>query len=75
MISPIETDDIYVKVYDPEKKKVIATYDSYAQAARKLGLTDKVIYNACANKTRRFSPFLNKEVAIRISAKPKTEIK
>lgn len=75
MKSPIEADDIYVKVYDPEKKEVIATYDSYAQAARKLGLTDKVVNNACSSKTRRFSPFLNKEVAIRISAKPKTEIK
>lgn len=75
MKSPIVADDIYVKVYDPEKKEVIATYDSYAQAARKLGLTDKVVYNACSNKTRRFSPFLNKEVAIRISAKPKIEIK
>jgi HJR/Mrr/RecB family endonuclease len=49
MKNPIVADDIYVKVYDPEKKKVIATYDSYAQAARKLGLTDKVIYNAFAN--------------------------
>ena len=60
-------DDICIKVYDPTKQELIATYDNYAQAARKLGLTGKVVYTACINKTRRFSPFLNKEVAIRAS--------
>jgi hypothetical protein len=65
-------DDISIKVYDPSKQKLIATYNNYTEAARKLGLTYKVVYTACANKTRRFSPFLNKEVAIRVAAKQKT---
>lgn len=58
-------DDICIKVYDPTKQELIATYPNYAQAAKKLGLTGRVVYTACMNKTRRFSPFLNKEVAIR----------
>jgi hypothetical protein len=58
-------DDITIKVYDPETKEVIATYDSYTKAARKLGVTFKVVYNACHSKTRRYSPFLKKEIAIR----------
>jgi len=64
-------DDICVKVYDPEKQELIVVYDNYAQAAKKLGLTAKVVHGACRNKTRRFSPILNKEVALRASAKTK----
>ena len=60
-------DDICVKVYDPNKQELLATYNNYTEAARKLGLTYKVVYAACTNRTRRFSPFLNKEVAIRAS--------
>ena len=60
--------DICIKVYDPAKKELIATYKTYTQAARKLGLTYKIVYIACVNKTRRFSPYLNKEVAIRLSS-------
>lgn len=60
--------DICIKVYDPAKKELIATYKTYTQAARKLGLTYKIVYLACVNKTRRFSPYLNKEVAIRLSS-------
>ena len=61
--------DVCIKVFDPEKKQLIATYKNYTEAARKLGLTYKVVYAACANKTRRFSPFLNKEIALRIAGK------
>lgn len=61
-------DDICIKVYDPIKKELIATYSNYTEAARKLGLTYKIVYVACISKTRRFSPFLNKEVALRTSA-------
>ncbi len=71
-IDKFGADDISIKVYDPSKQELIATYNNYTEAARKLGLTYKVVYTACANKTRRFSPFLNKEVAIRVAAKQKT---
>jgi hypothetical protein len=69
-IDKFGADDICVKVYDPSKQELIATYNNYTEAARKLGLTFKVVYAACISKTRRFSPFLNKEVAIRAAAKP-----
>ena len=62
-------DDLCVKVYDPEKKELIAVYDNYSQAGKKLGLPTKVVYVACQNKTRRFSPFLNKEIALRTASK------
>lgn len=66
-MSKIETNDICIKVYDPLTQELIATYDNHTEAARKLGLTYKMVYSASINKTRRFSPFLNKEVAIRIA--------
>jgi hypothetical protein len=70
-IDKFGADDICVKVYDPSKQELIATYNNYTEAARKLGLTFKIVYAACISKKRRFSPFLNKEVAIRASAKNK----
>jgi hypothetical protein len=62
-------DEVCIKVYDPEKKEVIATYDTYKEASSKLGLTYKVISAAAKNRTRRFCERLNKEIAIRISSK------
>lgn len=61
-------DDICIKVYDPLNQELIATYDNYTQAAKKLGLTYKVVYAATMTKKRRYSPFLDKEVALRVSA-------
>jgi hypothetical protein len=62
-------EDICVKVYDPEKKELIATYNTYKEASSKLGLSYKVISAAAKNKTRRFCDRLNKEIAIRIGSK------
>lgn len=58
-------DDIYIKVYDPEKQELIGTYTSYKEAAKVLGMTYKNVYSGCATKKRRYSPYLRKEVAIR----------
>lgn len=69
MMDKFGADDICIKVYDPSKQELIGTYANYTEAARKLGLTYKVVYAACMNKTRRFSPFLKKEVAIRAAGK------
>ena len=63
----LQSDDICIKVYDPSNQQLIATYNNYSEASRKLGLTVKIVFHACMAKTRRFSPFLNKEVAIRAS--------
>jgi len=60
-------DDICIKVYDPLNQELIVTYDNYTQAAKKLGLPYKVVFSATITKKRRYSPFLDKEVAIRVS--------
>lgn len=67
-IDKFGADDVCIKVYDPEKKEVIATYANYTEAARKLGLSYKVVFTACTTKVRKYSPFLKKEVAIRATA-------
>ena len=68
-INLLGQDDVCIKVYDPEKKELIATYDSYKEASSKLGLSYKVISGAVRNKTRRFCQRFNKEIAIRVAAK------
>lgn len=70
-IDKFGADDICIKVYDPEKKEVIARYNNYAEASKKLGLTSRAVQYACINKVRKYSPFLNKEVAIRTSSNKK----
>lgn len=62
-------EDECIKIYDPSKKECIAVYDNFGKAERALGLTSKVLRNAAKSKTRRFSPILKIEVAIRVSKK------
>jgi hypothetical protein len=64
-------EDVCVKVYDPEKKELIATYNTYKEASSKLGLTYKVISLAAKTKTRRFCQRFNKEIAIRVASSKK----
>lgn len=65
-------EDICYKVYDPIEKKLIVSYNTCRETSDKLGLSQTVVRSAAVNKTRRFSPVLNKEVAIRIATrKPK----
>jgi len=56
-----------IKIYNPEKKELIATYASYKEAEKATGLSPKVLKNAAHSKTRRYSPLLKKEIAIRLS--------
>lgn len=65
----IPLDDVCFKVYDPEKKELIHTFDTAALTAQKLGLTTKAVHAAIRTKTRKFAPKLNKEVAIRLGNK------
>ena len=65
--------DECIKVYDPIKKEVIAVYETYTKAARELGISDSVLKRAVQTKTRKFSPVLKKEVAVRIASKLKTK--
>jgi hypothetical protein len=62
-------DDVCIKVYDPIKKELLSTYDTYTEAAQKTGISTRVIKIAIRSKTRRYSPFLKKEVALRIASK------
>lgn len=61
--------DEYLKIYDPAKQEVIKECKNYVEAEIFTGISNKRLRNAAVNKTRRFSPFLNKEIAIRIVAK------
>jgi hypothetical protein len=61
--------DEYIKIYDPAKQELIKECDTYVDAELFTGIANKVLRNAAVHKTRRFSPFLNKEIAIRIAAK------
>ena len=68
-IEQLALDSECIKIFDPVKKEVIATYPNYTKAERGTGITCKMLKIAARTKTRRFSPILNKEVAIRVAAK------
>ena len=61
-------DNTCVKIYDPERKKLIAVYENYKKAGYKLGCTPAAIQHACARRGRTYSQTLTKEVAPRLSA-------
>jgi hypothetical protein len=65
-------EDECIKIYDVEKKEMIAVFPTYSKAERAIGISSKIIRNAGISKKRKFSPVLNKEIAIRIAAKEKT---
>ena len=60
-------EDVCLKVYNPETKKVIATYDTYKQASQNLGMLGKTIKYAAQTKTRRYCERLGMEIAIRFA--------
>lgn len=66
-------DNCCVKVYDPQSKKLIGVYPSFANAGKKLGLNCTVIQQRCARKTRVYSPVYGKEIACRLSKKTAEE--
>ena len=70
-IGNIMAQDEYVKIYDPSKQEVIAEFDTFVDAEKFTGIPNRKIRDAAVHKTRRFSPFLNKEIAIRIAVKKK----
>jgi hypothetical protein len=65
------SEDECIKIYDVEKKELIGVYPTYKKAEIATGLNPKVLRGAIKSKTRRFSPILKKEIAIRIGAKIK----
>jgi len=65
-------DDVCIKAYDPFKKELLSVYNTYTEAAQKTGISVRVLKIAIRSKTRRFSPLLKKEIAIRIASKKLT---
>lgn len=70
-IGDLMAQDEYLKIYDPSKQEVIKECDTYVDAELFTGISNKILRNAAVHKTRRFSPFLNKEIAIRVAVKKK----
>jgi len=63
--------DEHLKIYDPSKQELIKECDTYVDAELFTGISNKILRNAARYKTRRFSPFLNKEIAVRVGIKKK----
>lgn len=61
-------DNTCIKIYEPEKQKLIAVFENYKKAAGKLGSTANAIQHACARRGRTYSQILGKEIAPRLSA-------
>jgi hypothetical protein len=59
-------EDTCIRVYDPEKKELIAVFKTYAKASSRLGVRASTVQHKCESKRRMLSPILNKEVACRI---------
>lgn len=74
LASHIGSEDECIKIYDPEKKELLRVFNTYGDANKYTGISPKILRNAALSKTRRFSPFLNKEIAIRIATKGEEEI-
>jgi hypothetical protein len=66
-------DDTCVKVYDPETKTLLAVYECYKDVSKDLRIELKAVQSGCASKNKRFSPLLNKKVALRLVNKKTLE--
>jgi hypothetical protein len=70
-IGDLMAQDEYLKIYDPSKQEVIKECDTYVDAEVYTGIPNKILRNAAVHKTRRYSPFLKMEIAIRVAVKKK----
>jgi hypothetical protein len=65
--SDVLYEDNCIKVYDPEKKELIAVYKTLAKTAGRLGVRTSCIQKKCESKKRLYSPTLKMEVAVRLN--------
>lgn len=72
-VNDILTEDQRIKVYNPEKKELIGEYDTYKKAEKATGLSAKILRGAALSKTRRYSPYLKMEIAVRLSSLKQTK--
>ena len=70
-IGNLMAQDEYLKIYDPAKQELIKECNTYVDAEIFTGISNRILRGAAVHKTRRFSPFLNKEIAIRIAVRKK----
>lgn len=61
-------DNTCIKVYNPEKKELIAVFENYKKAGAKLGINTSTVYHVCARKGRTYAPIIDMTVALRLSA-------
>ncbi len=64
-------EDTCIRVYDPEKKELIAVFKTYSKASNRLGVGHSTVQHKCESKRRMYSPMLKKEVACRIGVMKK----
>lgn len=64
-------EDLEVRVYNPETKEVVNKFDNFNRAGYILGISPRAVREACINKTRRYSPALKMDVALRLVNKNK----
>ena len=64
--SDVLYEDTCIKVYDPEKKELVAVYKTFSKASNRLGVGHSTVQHKCESKRRMYSPMLKKEVAVRI---------
>lgn len=62
-------DDLEVRVYDPQTKTMIKKFETINKAANQLGMTVCAVRLGCSTKKRKYSPSLQKEVALRLANK------
>lgn len=64
-------DDLEIRVYNPETKEVVDKFDNFNRAGYVLGISPRSVREACISKTRRYSPRIGIDVAIRLVNKKK----
>lgn len=63
--SDIYTQDMCIKIYDPNTKKVIGAFSSFNKASLKLGISAKSLLYRADNKKRIYSEYYKKDIAVR----------
>lgn len=64
-VSEIYTDDLCIKIYNPNTKKVIGAFSSFKKASSRLGISAKTLQTRSENKKRIFSEHYGIEIAVR----------
>jgi len=64
-------DDMEIRIYDPATKTVIKRFSTAKRAGYELGIPADSVRDGFMTKKRKYSPILDKEVAIRLMNKNK----